>query len=31
MSDLKPCPFCGTTDLLVKSAVIAEYYDETPC
>lgn len=27
---LKPCPFCGSSDLFVKRAVIAEYHDETP-
>lgn len=29
-NELKPCRFCGSTDLFVKRAVIAEYHDETP-
>lgn len=30
MSDLKPCPFCGSTDLYVVQAKIEEYHSVKP-
>ena len=30
MSDLKPCPFCGSTDLYVVQAQIEEYHSVKP-